>query len=127
MTPSPLTSVLDLLHAHRVSPFVLCTSRLNLFATRTNSLLSCRPSVNPFPRERELGLYLFFRISFHPLYYHSISFFSHDHSYLVGFFHTLVGKFLKIKEKIYFLVPFNRFKLYAQKTADKGTVLLARV
>ena len=78
--------VLDLLHAHRVSPFVLCTSRLNLFATRTNSLLSCRPSVNPLPQEREFGLYLFFRISFHPLYYHSISFSSHDHSYLVGFF-----------------------------------------
>ena len=44
------------------------------------------PSGNPFTRERELGLYLFFRISFHPLYYHSISFSSHDHSYLVGFF-----------------------------------------
>ncbi len=35
-----------LLHAHRVSPFVLCTSRLNLFAPRTRSLCLLRPSVH---------------------------------------------------------------------------------
>ena len=74
------------------------------------------PSLFSFiPRERELGLYLFFRISFHPLYYHSISFSSHDHSsfhplyyhsisfsshdhsYLVGFFSYFSWKYSIIK------------------------------
>ena len=38
------SAVLNLLLAHRVSPFVLCTSRLNLFAPRTR-FTSFAPSV----------------------------------------------------------------------------------
>ena len=39
--------VLDLLHAHRVSPIVRCTSRLNLFAIRTCFTPSVRKSAEP--------------------------------------------------------------------------------
>ncbi len=39
--------VLDLLHAHRVSPKLLRNRRLNLFAIRICSLCSLHPSANP--------------------------------------------------------------------------------
>ena len=40
-------AVLDLLHAHRVSPKLLRNRRLNLFAIRICSLCSLHPSANP--------------------------------------------------------------------------------
>ena len=39
--------VLDLLHAHRVSPKLLCNKRLNLFAIRIYSVPSVRKSAEP--------------------------------------------------------------------------------
>ena len=63
-------AVLDLLHAHRVSPFVLRTSRLYLFAPRIRSLCSLHPSqirsnsiwvlasVSLYTKKHPIGCYL---------------------------------------------------------------------